>query len=42
MFQARFLKVDKFGWWDIEIIQTGVGTQFTSKYFQEDIYVRKV
>ena len=34
MFQARFGKVDEFGWLDIEIIQTDAGTYFTSKYFQ--------
>ena len=40
IFQERFGKVDKFGWWDIERIQTDAGMQFTSKYFQEDLYVR--
>ena len=34
MFQARFRKVDEFGWWDMERIQTDSGTQFTSKDFQ--------
>ena len=33
MFQSRFRKVDKFGWWDMEIIQTDAGTQFTSREF---------
>ena len=31
MFQARFEKVDEFGWWDMEIIQTESGMQFTYK-----------
>ena len=31
MFQAIFVNVDGFGWWDIEIIQTDIGTQFRSK-----------
>ena len=31
MFQARSGKVDEFGWWDMEIVQTDSGTQFTSK-----------
>ena len=31
MFQAIFGKVDEFGWWDMEIIQTEAYTQFTSK-----------
>ena len=34
MFQARFGKVDGFGWWDMEIIKTDAATQFTSKEFQ--------
>ena len=25
MFQARFVKVDEFGWWDTDIIQTDAG-----------------
>ena len=40
MFQARFGKVDEFGWWDMERIQTGSGIQFTSKEFQECLSVR--
>ena len=40
MFQARFGKVDDFGWWDIERIQTYASTQFTSKEFHGDISVR--
>ena len=35
MFQARFEKVDKFGWWDLEIISADSGTQFTSTEFQD-------
>ena len=30
MFQARFRKLDEFGWWYMDIIQTDDGTQFTS------------
>ena len=41
-FQAWFGKVDEFGWWDMEIIQTYAGTQFTSKSFQKGISVRGV
>ena len=40
MFQARFGKVYDFGWWDMYRIQTGTGSQFSSKKFQEGIYVR--
>ena len=39
MFQARFVKIDEFGWWDIEVIQTGAVAHSTSKDFQECIYV---
>ena len=30
MFQSRFGKIDKFGWWDLERISADAGTQFTS------------
>ena len=39
MFQARFGKLDEFGWWDMDRIQTDSGTQFTSKNFQEGLYI---
>ena len=39
MFQSRFGKADKFGWWDLEQTQTDSGMQFTSKDFKEVIYV---
>ena len=39
MFKERFGKVDEFGWWDIERIQTDAGTQFIYKDFQEGISV---
>ena len=42
MFQARFEKVYEFVWWDVEIIQTDSGMQFTPNEFQEGIYVRGV
>ena len=42
MFQARFGKVDEFGWWYTERIHTDAGTQFTYKDFQEDLYVHGV
>ena len=29
MFQPRFGKIDKFGWWDLERISVDAGTQFT-------------
>ena len=39
MFHARFGKVDEFGWWNMERIQTDISTQFTSKKFQEGLSV---
>ena len=42
MFQARFIKVYEFSWWDMEIIQTDDGMQFASKEFQGCISVRGV
>ena len=35
IFQTRFGKIDKFGWWDLEIISADAGMQFTSTEFQE-------
>ena len=34
MFQKRFGNVDKFGWWDMDRIQTDTGKKFTSKEFE--------
>ena len=42
MFQARFGKVYEFSSWDMEIIQTDAGKQFTFKYFQGDLSVHGV
>ena len=42
MFQAIFGKVDEFGWWDMERIQTDAGMQFSSKGFREGLSVRVV
>ena len=39
MFQARFGKVGEFGWWDMGISQNCSGVQFTSKEFQELLFV---
>ena len=36
MFQSRFGKIDKFGYWDLEIIPAGAGTQFSSMEFQDE------
>ena len=42
MFQARFGKLDEFGWWYMERIQNEAGTQFTSNDFQEGLSVREL
>ena len=42
IFQAISGKVDKFCWWDMEIIKTDSGTQFNFKEFQEGLSVRGV
>ena len=34
MFQARFGKIDQFGWWDLEKISADACTQFTSTEFK--------
>ena len=35
MFQSRFGEIDKFGWWDLEIISADTGAQFTSTEFKQ-------
>ena len=42
IFLAIFVKVDKFGWWYLERIQTDAGTNFIYNQFQEGISVRGV
>ena len=42
MFQSRFGKIDKFGWWDLEIISADAGTQFTSTEFKDACQTRSV
>ena len=34
IFQARFGKMDQFGWWNLERISADAGTQFTSTEFK--------
>ena len=36
MFQSIFVKIEEFGWWDLEIISADSGTQFTSTEFKEE------
>ena len=36
MFQSRFRKLDKFGWWDLERISADTGYQFISTEFKEE------
>ena len=35
MFQARFGKVDKFGWWDMEIIKTEMALSLPPSSFSK-------
>ena len=42
MFQSRFIKIDQFGWWDLEIISADAGTQFTSTEFKYECQTRGV
>ena len=42
IFRDIFSKVDGFGWWYLERIQTGAGTQFTSEEFQEGLSVHLI
>ena len=42
IFQSRFGKIDEFGWWDLEIISTDAGTQFTSTEFKKVCKTRGV
>ena len=35
MFQSRSGKMDEFGWWNLEIISSDAGTQFTSTDFKQ-------
>ena len=35
MFQSIYVKIDEFGWWDLEIISVNVGSQFTFTEFKE-------
>ena len=34
MFQSRSVKIDQFGWWDLEIISVNAVLQFTSTEFK--------
>ena len=36
MFQSRFGKMDRFGWWYLERISADAGTQFTLTDFKEE------
>ena len=41
-FQARYDKVDAFGWWNIDRITANAWPQFTSQEFKEGYQVRGV
>ena len=42
MFQSIFEKIDKFGWWYLEIISADASTQLTSTEFQNECQTRSV
>ena len=42
MFQSRFVKIDQFGWWDLERISADAGTHFTSTEFKYECQTRGV
>ena len=42
MFQTRFGKIDKLGWWDLEIISSDAGTKFTLTDFKEECQIHRV
>ena len=42
MFQYRFENIDKFGWWNLEIISADAGTKITSMEFQDACQTRGV
>ena len=42
LFEPRFGKVNDFGWWYMERIQTDSVTEFTSNEFQEGLYLHRL
>ena len=42
MFQSRFGKIEKFGWWDLERISEDERTQFTSTELKDECQTRVV
>ena len=42
MFQSRSGKIDEFGWWDLERISAGAGSQFTLMGFKEECQTHRV
>ena len=42
MFQSRFGKIDRFGWWDLERISADAGTQSTSTEFKDEFQTHGV
>ena len=42
MFQSRSVKIDEFGWWDLEIVLLDSGTLFTSTELQENFQTRGI
>ena len=42
MFQSRSVKINEFGWWDLEIISADAGKKFTLTEFKEECQTRRV
>ena len=42
MFQSRFVKIEEFGWWDLEIFSADAGKKFTSTKFKEEFQTCEV
>ena len=42
MFQSRFVKIDQFGWWDLERISADAGKQFTLTEFKDEFQTNGV
>ena len=41
MFQSMFLKIYRFGWWNLKIVSSDVGSQFTFTEFKEELQNRR-
>ena len=42
MFQSRFVNIDEFGWWDLEIFSVDAGKKFTFTELRDKCQIRGV